>query len=161
MSNKRMLIVGGVLLAIIIICMVILANVYVEREAEIPEDVRAMIETSEWPIQQIPVLNKPNLKVKKYNQNIQMQEIDKGVTFDEYKAYLFELADAGFEADTSMGCKHPSMINSNMTEENTDEFTWLAVGNGYYITVAWVKEDTDEVISNFYVELSKLRSAGE
>ena len=161
MSNKKLYALAGILMITTIVFLVILKNIYINKNTGVTEEQRVMIEESGWPVQEIPVLYKPNLNVRRYSKTLQIQEISEGVSFEEFKAYLFELADSGFEADASMGCKHPSMINGSLNSENTDEFTWLAVGNGYYITAIWRKEETDVIIDNVYIELAKLKNTVE
>lgn len=152
MNNKRMLIVAGVLITIIIVCALTLANVYVEESRKIPEEKLVMIENSTWPIQEVPVINKPNLDVRKFSPDIQIQEIKKGVSYEEFVAYLYELCDAGFEPDTFYGCKHPSMLNE-ANIQTLDELTWIGTSDKYDITATWMKEGTSDRVDNVMVSL--------
>ena len=160
MNNKRMLVIAGVLMTIIIACVLVLANVYVEEERKIPEEKMAMIEASTWPIQEVPVINKPNLDVRKFGSAIQIQEIKKGVSYEEFVDYLYELCDAGFEPDTFYGCKHPSMLNS-ANIETLDELTWIGTSEKYDITATWMKEGTSDRVDNVMVSLFWKEDPGE
>jgi hypothetical protein len=153
MNNKRMFVVAGILLAIIIVCVVILANVYVEESRKIPEEKRAMIEYSGWPMQEVPLMINEDLQMIKFGDEMAIQQIDSGVQFSEFKSYLHELADAGFEADSFYGCKHPDMISSQFNDETATEFTWIAESKDYKVIAIWKKEGTDKRINNVYIEL--------
>lgn len=156
MSNKRMLVVGGVLLTIVIVCVLILANVYIDESRRIPEEQMALIEESAWPIQEVPILYRPNIEMTKFSSEVQIQEIPKGVTFPEFVDYLYELCDAGFEANEFYGCKHPSMLSSSINPETITELTWMGVSDKYRITATWKKEGTSDRIDNVYVSLYSL-----
>ncbi|MBR3888806.1 MAG: hypothetical protein IKJ32_06870 [Clostridia bacterium] len=153
MNNKRMLIVAGILIAIIIVCALILANVYVEESRKIPEEQRAKIEVSGWPMEEVPVLIRENMEMIKFGDELAIERIDSGVKFTDFKSYLHELADAGFEADSFYGCKHPDMISSNFNDETATEFTWIAESKDYKVIAIWKKEGTDKRINNVYIEL--------
>lgn len=152
-NNKRMFIVAGVLLIIIIVCLVILSNVYIEESRKISEEQRAQIEASGWPMQEVPLLLRENLEMIKFGDELAIQQIDSGVSFTDFKDYLYELSDAGFEADSFYGCKHPNMINSQLTDESATTFTWIANSENHKIIAIWKKEGTDKRISNVYIEL--------
>lgn len=156
MSDKKMYTVFGILIVFIIVLLVVLSNIYLEKHTKIPEDMQAMIENSAWPTAEVPFLYSPDLQMSKFGDELQMQEIPRGVSFEEYKDYLFELKDAGFAADTFFGCQDPSMISPNIDPDTITEFTWMGYKDEFYITAIWKKEGTNERISNMYVELSRI-----
>lgn len=151
-SNKRMYVIAGILLVIIVGCLLILSNVYINENTGLPEEKKVMIETSTWPIQDVPVINKPNLDVRKFSSDIQIQEVKKGVSYEEFVDYLYDLCDAGFEPDSFYGCKHPSMLNA-ANVETIDELTWIGTSEKYDITATWMKEGTSDRVDNVMVSL--------
>ena len=158
MSDKKMYTVFGILIIFIILLLVILSNIYLNKHTKIPEDMQIMIENSAWPTDAVPFLYSPHLQMTKFGDELQMQEIPKGVSFEEFRDYLLELKDAGFVADSFFGCQDPSMISPHIDVETITEFTWMGYKDEFYITAIWKKEGTNERINNMYVELSRINT---
>lgn len=159
MSDKKMYTVFGILIVFIVVLLVVLSNIYLNKHTKIPKDMQVMIENSAWPTKEVPFLYSPHLQMSKFGDELQMQEIPKGVSFEEFKEYLLDLKDAGFVADTFFGCQDPSLISPHIDVDNITEFTWMGYKGEFYITAIWKKEGTNERISNMYVELSRIDAA--
>ncbi len=153
MSDKKIYTVGAVLLVVIVFLLIALSKVYQTREVVVPEEVRVAIEHSGWPIGVVPLLERSNMQMIKFGDELAIQQIDTGVSLEDFKSYLHELADAGFVADSFYGCQHPDMISDYITEDNRNEFTWIANTEDYKVIAIWRKEGTDKRIKNVYVEL--------
>ncbi len=161
MSNKeiRMYLIALLVTFVIVSVLYILSNIYLDEERKLPEEVKEQIVISEWPVDEVPIFYRENLEIYKYGDGEEMivQEIKKGVSFEEYRDYLIELAEAGFVADIVFGCEDPRNISKYADTSELMEFAWFGTKGDMQVQAFWKREDSEDLfIDNMYVILTEV-----
>lgn len=165
-DNKSLL---KFLVAIVLIVLALLVLIIV-KQVETSGNIKTLIEENiaktNWPVE-IPIIKKNDIKIVKNvvsgdsNKVSWVIEMHDGVSYVDFRDYLIELEEAGFEPVKSLGSKSPRLLVTNPIIDEDFYLFWYGDFKEYRIEVYWANlmgyepEELGPLDYNFTISLSK------
>ena len=158
-----------ILVAIVLIITAVLVLIIVglvKNSSNVQTLIEENIAKTNWP-SEVPIIKKSNINITK---NVASGDSDKvswriemhdGVSYTDFRDYLIELEEAGFEPVKSLGSKSPRLLVTNPIIEEDFYLFWYGDFKEYRIEVYWANlmgykpEELGPLDYSFTIYLSK------
>lgn len=141
----------GILLIFLFIVLLVLNALYRIRNNAIKNDmINSVIDGTNWPIEEVPVLLKDGVSVSGDLKNIFNVRCENEVTYDELRNYLIELYNSGFKPVTEFGCQNPNTLKTSIDNVNLKELLWIAEKGNYTVNILWAQKGATNELGNVY-----------
>lgn len=141
----------GILLIFLFIVLLVLNALYRIRNNAIKNDmINSVIDGTNWPIEEVPVLLKDGVSVSGDLKNIFNVRCENEVTYDELRNYLIELYNSGFKPVTEFGCQNPNTLKTSIDNVNLKELLWIAEKGNYTVNILWAQKGATNELGNAY-----------
>lgn len=141
----------GILLIFLFIILLVLNALYRIRNNAIKNDmINSVIDGTNWPIEEVPVLLKDGVSVSGDLKNIFNVRCENEVTYDELRNYLIELYNSGFKPVTEFGCQNPNTLKTSIDNVNLKELLWIAEKGNYTVNILWAQKGATNELGNVY-----------
>lgn len=141
----------GILLIFLFIVLLVLNALYRIRNNAIKNDmINSVIDGTNWPIEEVPVLLKDGVSVSGDLKNIFNVRCENEVTYDELRNYLIELYNSGFKPVTEFGCQNPNTLKTSIDNVNLKELLWIAEKCNYTVNILWAQKGATNELGNVY-----------
>lgn len=165
-NNKSLLkfLVATVLIVTALLVVIIVNQV--KSSGNIQTLIEKNITETNWPVE-VPIIKKDNINIvknvasgdsNKISWSIEMHD---GVSYVDFRDYLIELEEAGFEPVKALGSKSPKLLVTNPIIEEDFYLFWYGDFKEYRIEVYWANlmgyapEELGPLDYNFTISLSK------
>lgn len=149
--DKKYVKLLGILLIFLFIVLLVLNALYRIRNNAIKNDmINSVIDGTNWPIEEVPVLLKDGVSVSGDLKNIFNVRCENEVTYDELRNYLIELYNSGFKPVTEFGCQNPNTLKTSIDNVNLKELLWIAEKGNYTVNILWAQKGATNELGNVY-----------
>ena len=132
----------AVVVIVVALLVVILMN-YSKTSSDINNLIQENIASTNWP-EEVPIIKRSDVKVDKYVSEKDSNKISwtirmkNGVSYTEFRDYLLELEEAGFEPVKELGSKSPRLlITAPLIDDEEFYLFWYGDLNEYRVEVFW------------------------
>ena len=139
-KNKKIMIFL-ILVIIIFTCFFsIKILIKIKNSIEIEKVLEQSIENTNWP-KDVPIIQNKNINISTVGEKYWEIKIKEYVSYEDFKTYLIELYNNGFEPIKEMGSDNPKRLSTNAPTEKGFVLIWCAKSEEYNVEAYWFNTD--------------------